>query len=210
MNIAIIDYKAGNLRNVQKALESLGADAYIVSTPESLVEAEGILLPGVGSFYDGMTMLQSTGLADAIRIEVEKEKKPLLGICLGMQLLGMSGNEGGEIEGLGLLPMNVLLFDTQDCTERLPHMGWNSVFPKDDSCLFRGIPKGADFYFAHSYHVECQDGSILAATCDYCYSFGAAVQKDHVFATQFHPEKSQRYGYIVLDNFLTYCREVKK
>ncbi len=205
MKIAIIDYKAGNLRNVQKAVECLGRSAEVVREGTALADAGAMILPGVGAFGQGMDNLARAGFVDAMRREVLEKGKPILGICLGMHLVGTVGYEGGEFQGLGLLPMTVPRFDTSECGVRLPHIGWNSVDITPGSMLFDGVPQGADFYFVHSYHVACEDESMIAARCGYCYPFAAAVESGNVFATQFHPEKSQRYGLKVLENFLRHC-----
>jgi len=205
MRVAIVDYQAGNLRNVQKAVERLKRAAYIVQRGEDLAKADVIILPGVGAFGHGMVNLARAGFVEALRHEVLEKGKPLLGICLGMHLLGTRGFEGGERSGLGLLPMSVPRFDLSKRSVRLPHNGWNSVTIKQDSILFKGVPEGADFYFVHSYHVVCDHESMVAARCDYGYLFAAAVEHENIFATQFHPEKSQRHGLRLLDNFLTHC-----
>ena len=205
MRIAVIDYKAGNLRNVQKVIESLGAESEVVSTAENLKSFDGIILPGVGHFKKGMKFLNDSGLAQAIIHEARDSKKPLIGICLGMQLLAESGEEGGFTKGLGLLPMKVQKFNMKSRKEKLPHMGWNSVVPNKKSLLFNNIPIDSDFYFANSYHVVLYDENISAAICNYVYPFPAAVESSNIFGTQFHPEKSQRFGNLVLQNFLSYC-----
>tara|TARA_B100001142_G_scaffold35458_1_gene31257 strand:+ start:5142 stop:5768 length:627 start_codon:yes stop_codon:yes gene_type:complete len=205
MRIAIIDYKAGNLRNVQKAIESLGVESEIVSEPIGLEIFDGYILPGVGNFKNGMDCLRINGLDKAIISETKVSKKPLLGICLGMQLLAVSGDEGGLTEGLSLLPMRVKKFDMLNKSERVPHMGWNNIVPKNKSMLLNNVPVDSDFYFAHSYHVVLEDENISAASCDYAYPFTAAVESSNIFAAQFHPEKSQRFGSLVLRNFLDYC-----
>lgn len=205
MRIAVIDYKAGNIRNVQKAIESLNVESEIISQPEDLESFDGIILPGVGHFKNGMDYLNDSGLSEAIISEVKDSKKPLMGICLGMQLLAISGEEGGFTKGLGLLPMKVQKFNMQNKQERLPHMGWNNIVPNKKSLLFRNVPINSDFYFAHSYHVVLNDENLSAATCDYAYPFPVALESGNIFATQFHPEKSQRFGRIVLKNFLSYC-----
>jgi len=205
MQIALVDYKAGNLRNVQKAVERLGQTARVVRSGAELAGMDAIILPGVGAFGQGMENLTAAGFVEAIRREVLEKGKPLLGICLGMHLIGEIGYEGGVIQGLNLLPMTVPRFNTAGCGVRLPHIGWNNVDVMPGSRLFEGVPQGGDFYFVHSYHVVCEDDSFVAARCDYCYSFVAAVERENIFATQFHPEKSQRYGLRVLENFLRYC-----
>lgn len=205
MKIAVVDYKAGNLRNVQKAVESLGVESDIISEPQDMTSYSGIILPGVGNFSNGIESLNDSGLDKTIVSEAQDFKKPLLGICLGMQLLAESSEEGGVKKGLGLLPMTIKHFDIQNKQERVPHMGWNSISPDKGSILLKNVPFDSDFYFAHSYHAVLNDKSIIAATCEYAYSFPAAVEYKNIFAAQFHPEKSQRYGSIVLKNFLSYC-----
>ena len=205
VKITIIDYDAGNLRNVQKAIETFGYIPMISSEAEALEETDVLILPGVGSFKDGMDSLKSSGLHLSIRRQVIEKKKPILGICLGMQLLATEGYEGGKCSGLNLLPMSVQRLSSEQKGLKLPHMGWNSVFGFEQSVLFSGISDGGDFYFVHSYHAVCEDDSIVTATCEYGQRFVAAVRKDNVFGTQFHPEKSQRYGLKLLKNFLYYC-----
>lgn len=205
MKVAIVDYQAGNLRNVQKAVERLSRKADIVRRGADLVPADAIILPGVGAFGHGMDNLRQAGFVDALHSEVLEKGKPLLGICLGMHLLGTRGFEGGEMPGLGLLPMSVPRFDLTRCSIRLPHNGWNSVAIEQGTVLFEGVPKGADFFFVHSYHVVCEDETMVAARCHYGYPFAAALEHGNIFATQFHPEKSQRHGLKVLDNFLRFC-----
>jgi glutamine amidotransferase len=205
MRVAIVDYQAGNLHNVQKSVECLNRPADIVQHGDDLAHADAIILPGVGAFGHGMENLAQAGFVEAIRREVLEKGKPLLGICLGMHLLGTRGFEGGEMQGLGLLPMCVPRFDVSECDVRLPHNGWNSVSIKPESILFKGVPQGVDFYFVHSYHVVCDNEAMVAARCDYGYSFAVALEHENIFATQFHPEKSQRYGMRVLENFLAHC-----
>jgi imidazole glycerol-phosphate synthase subunit HisH len=205
VRVAIVDYQAGNLRNVQKAVERLQQRADIAQSGEALAHADAIILPGVGAFGHGMENLARAGFVEALRREVLEKGKPLLGICLGMQLLGARGFEDGEMPGLGLLPMSVPRFDLTRCQVRLPHNGWNSVAIEPGSVLFAGVPQGADFFFVHSYHVVCDEESMVAARCDYGYPFAAALEHGNIFATQFHPEKSQRHGLRVLQNFLAHC-----
>jgi imidazole glycerol-phosphate synthase subunit HisH len=204
VKVALIDYQAGNLRNVQKAIERLGRSAIIVTEGEGLREADLIILPGVGAFGEGMDHLRRSGFVDVIRERVH-DGVPILGICLGMQLLGTSASEGGRQEGLGLINMSSPRFRTEDTDLRVPHIGWNEVEATPGSRLFQGVPSGGDFYFGHSFHVKCVDPSDVAGWCTYGYPFAAAVEKRNVFGTQFHPEKSQRYGLAVLANFFGAC-----
>ena len=207
MKIAVVDYKAGNIRNVQKAIESLGAETEVISKPQNFDSFEGIILPGVGSFKNGMDTLNQSGLSKSIIYAGQTLKKPLMGICLGMHLLAEEGDEGGFMQGLGLIPMRVKQFNLDNREERLPHMGWNNINLNHKSYLLSNVPDNSDFYFAHSYHVVLEDETISAAECTYSYTFTAAVEKENIFATQFHPEKSQRFGYLVLDNFLKFCKK---
>ena len=205
MRVAIVDYQAGNLRNVQKAVERLKHRADIARSGEALAAADAIILPGVGAFAHGMENLARAGFVEALRHEVLEKGKPVLGICLGMHLLGTRGFEGGETPGLDLVRMSVQRFDAARCKVRLPHNGWNSVTTRPETKLFKGVPDEADFFFVHSYHVVCDDESMVAARCEYGYPFAAALEQENVFATQFHPEKSQRHGLRVLENFLAHC-----
>lgn len=208
--ITIIDYDAGNLRNVQKAFEHLGCHTNITKCADDILRAEALVLPGVGAFLDGMAMLESLGLVEAIRHVVLSEQKPILGICLGMQLFALSGEEGGRREGLNILPMTIERLRSDKMGMRLPHIGWNNVYIDIENELFASLPKNPDFYFVHSYHAVCADKSIVTAICKYGQEFVAAVRKGNIFATQFHPEKSQRYGLKVLANFINCCRQQAK
>lgn len=205
MRIAILDYQAQNLRNVQKAVERVGGVADIVSSPHALSDYDALILPGVGAFGHAMARLTDTDFPDAIRRHALEEEKPVLGICLGMQLMASVGTEGGGRTGLGLLPMTVRRFEGPGFNQRLPHIGWSSVDAVPSSHLFKGVPRSADFYFVHSYHVDCTDTSVVSAYCDYGYRFAAAVERGNLFGAQFHPEKSQRYGLQVLKNFVDCC-----
>ncbi|OPY88873.1 MAG: Imidazole glycerol phosphate synthase subunit HisH 1 [Syntrophaceae bacterium PtaU1.Bin231] len=200
--VGIVDYGMGNLLSVRHALESLGADTAILADPEELADADRLVLPGVGAFAEGIRRLRETGLADALGKAVKGRLVPILGICLGMQLMARRGFEGGVHDGLGWFDGDVVRLPQESADVRLPHVGWNDVSPRTQSVLFRGLPACADFYFVHSYHLCCRDGRDVEAACEYGVSFAAAVRKDHVFATQFHPEKSQDHGLRVLENFL--------
>lgn len=204
--LTIVNYGAGNLRNVQKAIEHLGGRATISASPDEVARSEALVLPGVGHFQDGMASLASSGLDQALREAVLDRESALLGICLGMQLIADSGEEGGPAPGLGLLPMSVRLLESNEPGFRLPHIGWNEVRFRPDSVLFAGLPEGPDLYFVHSYHAVCTDQALVAATCPFGGGFAAAVERAPIFAVQFHPEKSQRFGLKILSNFLQYCR----
>lgn len=204
--LTIVNYGAGNLRNVQKAIESLGGRATISSSPDEVVCADALILPGVGHFQDGMAALAATGLDDAVREAVRDRECSFLGICLGMQLIAEDGEEGGPAPGLGLLPMSIRLLASNAPGFRLPHIGWNEAHARPDSILFDGLPEHPDVYFVHSYHAVCADDADVAATCPFASGFTAAVERAPLFAVQFHPEKSQRFGLQILKNFVEYCR----
>ena len=200
-NIAIIDYGMCNLDSVSRALEECGARPFVTDRPDELMDADQIVLPGVGAFPRAMANLQSRGLDVAIREILDKRPVPFLGICLGMQLMADSSIEGGHTKGLGLIPADVLRLQPEEAGERIPHMGWNEVKHHQDDSLFKGIPSGSNFYFVHSYHFCCEDEFVIART-PYCGGFVSAVQKKNIFGVQFHPEKSQRVGFCMLKNFL--------
>lgn len=205
--IGIIDYGMGNLRSVQKAIERVGgADARLITTPAELARADKIVLPGVAAFGDAMAQLRSQGLVDPIRQAVRRGT-PYLGFCLGLQLLFEVGYEDGEFEGLGLLGGKVIRFAFDAATMarqrlRIPHMGWNQLAMARPCPMLAGIHDGDYVYFAHSYHVAPSDESIIVTTTDYGYPFVSSVWKDNIFATQFHPEKSQATGLRLLENFV--------
>lgn len=201
--LAIIDYKMGNIRSVAKAFEILGADAIISNKIEDLKKAERLVLPGVGAFSDGMKNLEELGLMEALSEEVIKNKKPFLGICLGMQLIARESEEFGKHKGLGWLNAEIKEFKFEDKSLKIPHVGWNNINIKKTGGLFEGIKNGAEYYFVHSYYMSCNE-DITTATCNYGTEFTAAVQKGNIFATQFHPEKSQTAGLKLLKNFLNW------
>ncbi len=199
--IVVIDYGLGNLRSVTKALESVGARVELTSDPRKITSAAGAVLPGVGAFSAGMRNLQSLGLLPAIRERIA-EGRPLLGICLGLQLLFSLSEEHGLHEGLGVIPGKVVRFRGE---LKIPHMGWNTISPvrhAPAAILFEGIPDDSFFYFVHSYYVVPQDPSVVAATTEYGTEFASAVTRDNLFAVQFHPEKSGELGLKILENFV--------
>ena len=201
MNVVVVDYGMGNLASVSRALEESGASVSIVSDPNAIGDASHIVLPGVGAFRDAMSRLESAGWPERLSRAVQMEGIPLLGICLGMQLLADSGEEDGVTDGLHLIPGRVMrLAPASD--ERIPHVGWNNVVPVGDAELFRGIPVGADFYFVHSYHFVPTEAKSELAHTDYCGGFISAVNSASVYGVQFHPEKSSRHGLRLLRNFL--------
>ena len=197
--IAIIDYDAGNLRSVEKALISLGEAPVITRDGETILDADKVILPGVGSFGDAMGRLRQYGLVDVIHDTVEKGT-PFLGICLGQQLLFGSSEESPGVEGLDILPGRILKIP--DCPGlKIPHMGWNSLDIKPRSRLFKGIGNGAYVYFVHSYYLEASDPADVAAVTEYGTRIHAAVEHNNLFACQFHPEKSGETGLQILRNF---------
>jgi imidazole glycerol-phosphate synthase subunit HisH len=200
IDIAIVDYQMGNLRSVQKALEHVGAVATITDDPNKIAEARKVILPGVGAFGDAMRELQARNLPAPI-IESIRAGKPFLGICLGLQLLFERGFEGEEHQGLGVLAGDVVRFPANP-ELKVPHMGWNQVVAAKADCkLIDGIAPNAHFYFVHSYYVRPTDESVVWLTADYGQKFCAAVWRDNLYATQFHPEKSQKDGLKLLENF---------
>ena len=198
--IAIIDYDAGNIKSVEKAFQFLKQDVVLTRDRDEILNAEAVVLPGVGSFGDAMMKLEHYGLADVIR-EVVKRHTPFLGICLGLQLLFDSSDETPGVKGLGILPGKIIKIP-DDQGLKVPHIGWNSLdFPKKGR-LFEEIDEGAYVDFVHSYYVACDDPSIATATTDYVTHIHASVEKDNVFACQFHPEKSSDIGLKILSNFV--------
>jgi len=199
--IAIIDYEMGNLGSVAKALTYLGQRVEVTSDPDVIFRADRVILPGVGAMSYALEQLEKKGLDEAIR-QYLVTGRPFLGICLGMQLMARRGFEGGAQEGLGWFDGEVVRLPQETPAVRLPHVGWNEASPRTASVLFRELPPRPDFYFVHSYHLQCRDAADVEAVCEYGIPFAAAVRKENVFATQFHPEKSQDYGIKVLENFL--------
>ncbi len=204
MMIAIIDYGMGNLRSVQKGFEKVGLDAVVTSDPKVVMEAERIVLPGVGAFPDCMRNLEQGGFVEPL-LRVIEEGRPFLGICLGLQLLFTESEEFGTHKGLNLIPGRVVRFPegmTENDEElKVPHMGWNQLSFKLRPPVFDGIAEGTNFYFVHSYYVQPEDSSVIATTTNYGFDFCSSVWKDNIVATQFHPEKSQEKGLAILKNF---------
>jgi imidazole glycerol-phosphate synthase subunit HisH len=197
--IAIVDYQMGNLRSVQKAFEKVGAEAVITGDPRDLDRCEKIVLPGVGAFRDAIAELRQRGLVEPLR-EAIQSNKPFLGICLGLQLLFDVSYEDGQHEGLGVLPGKVIRFEVPE-EYKVPHMGWNAARILRPAPVLAGIEQGTHFYFVHSYLAVPDDHGIVAIEADYPQPFCAMVWRDNIFATQFHPEKSQQAGLHLLKNF---------
>jgi imidazole glycerol-phosphate synthase subunit HisH len=203
-DITIIDYGMGNIRSVYNALARMGCHASIAQSPDELLHANAFLLPGVGAFGEAMTNLHRLGMVEPVRRAVLAQRKPILGICLGMQLLAESSQERGVSEGLALIPGAVERLPVPD-NMRLPHIGWNSVEVFKRLPLFEGFPPGGSFYFVHSYHYVC-DKKYVAAVTDYGGSVVAAVQHENIFGVQFHPERSQTNGLRLIENFVNHSR----
>jgi len=197
--IAIIDYGMGNLRSVQKGFEKAGWTARITADPAEASRAAGLVLPGVGAFADAMAELKRSGFDQVIR-EAAAAGKPILGICLGMQLLFASSEENGIFPGLDLLPGRIARFRLPEGW-KVPHMGWNQIQPQTDSPLLQGVAGGSYFYFVHSYYLLPEDLSVVLAVSDYGVRFPAVAGRGKVFGIQFHPEKSSDQGLMILKNF---------
>ena len=197
--IAIIDYDAGNMKSVEKAFQYLNEDAVITRDRKAILEADRVVLPGVGAFGDAMERLHSYDLVETIQDAV-KSGKPFLGICLGLQLLFDSSEETPGVKGLGLLPGKILRIPAAEGL-KIPHMGWNSLHIQNSGRLFKGIPENTYVYFVHSYYLQAEEEEIVKATTQYSTCIHASVEKGNVFACQFHPEKSSRWGLKILENF---------
>ncbi|MCA9247649.1 MAG: imidazole glycerol phosphate synthase subunit HisH [Planctomycetales bacterium] len=197
--ITIVDYQMGNLRSVQKGFERVGHQATIASAPGEIAQAEKLVLPGVGAFADAIAELRRRDLVEPIREHIAAGK-PFLGICLGLQLLMDHSYEDGEHEGLGIVPGKVVRFNVPR-EYKVPHMGWNELALKRPAPIFGGLAEGTHVYFVHSYYVVPDDPAVVAAEAAYPAPFCAAIWRDNLFATQFHPEKSQACGLRILRNF---------
>lgn len=201
-NVTVIDYGMGNLWSVLSALRYLGCDPIVSGDPDKIAGADSLILPGVGSFRKAMMALQDKSLDQAIIETVQTKGTKILGICLGMQLMGTSSSEDGNTSGLGLIKSKVEKFTPQEIgANKVPHIGFDLVHSQPVSRLFKGLQQAADFYFVHSYRMLPSDLVGIQATCDYGIEFLAAYELDNIFATQFHPEKSQTNGLIILKNF---------
>ncbi len=198
--IAVIDYDAGNIKSVEKALLLLGQEVVITGRAEEILQADKVVLPGVGAFGDAMANLKRTGLDETIR-QVADKGTPFLGICLGLQLLFERSDEAPGVEGLGILKGEILKIPDQPGL-KIPHMGWNSLRLENNGRLFRGIEEGEYVYFVHSYYLKAADETIVKASTEYGTHIHASVEKDNVFACQFHPEKSSGAGLRILRNFV--------
>jgi glutamine amidotransferase len=205
--IAIIDYEMGNLKSIYKLLNHLGVESVITSNPKTINDADGIILPGVGAFRDAMKHLNQKNLISVIKNLVE-EKKPLFGICLGQQLLFSESSEMGQHKGLDIVEGKVIPFDISK-VDKVPQIGWNSVkFTDEDHFLIQGIPNNSYYYFVHSFYgIPKREENILGKTKYGYIEFCSIVCKDNVIGTQFHPEKSSKYGIMMYQNFIDYCKK---
>lgn len=203
--IAILDYGLGNLGSISNMLKVIGEKSKITSDREKIEEADGIILPGVGAFDAGMSKLNESGLTNVIKAESLKSK-PVLGICLGMQLLGRRSEEG-SLEGLSLIPFECRKFRFEDSSLKIPHMGWDVVEFEKEHPILKELIGQQRYYFVHSYHAVCDSTENVLMTCDYGYRFTASVVKDNVIGVQFHPEKSHDFGLALLSNFVKLCNE---
>ena len=197
--VAIIDYNAGNLKSVEKALAAVGQESVITRDFQTILSADHVILPGVGAFGEAMEQLKKYDLHKVIP-EVVDAKKPFLGICLGLQLLFEGSDESQGVEGLHILDGKILRIPDKEGL-KIPHIGWNSLELKNDGRLFKNMNQNPYVYFVHSYYLKADDASIVKATCDYSTCIHASVEKDNVFACQFHPEKSSDVGLSILKNF---------
>lgn len=198
LDIVIVDYGVGNIASVEQALKRLGVSYVVSDKLEDIGKAKRIILPGVGAFCEAMKNLESRGLIKPLRAEVAENKKPLLGICLGMQVLGESSTEGGEYKGLGFIPGRVIKIEGK---VRVPHVGWSELQIVQKDPLFSRVPQGSHFYFDHSYHMEVSP-ECVAATCEYGGAVVAAIKSGNIMGVQFHPEKSHLAGLRLIKGFL--------
>jgi glutamine amidotransferase len=205
--IALIDMEMGNLRSVAEAISRIGVELQVTDRPEDIARADTVILPGVGAFGDAMAKLRENALVDALRQHASVEMKPLLGICLGMQILADEGEEHGQQVGLGIISGRVVRVSPTQPGFRVPNVGWCDVEVSEDRILNQWIPPDESFYFSHSYHFECSSPGNVAATIDYSgHVLTVAVEQNNIFGVQFHPEKSQEAGLNFLDSFLQHTR----
>lgn len=200
----VIDYGMGNLRSVSKACEKVGFQALVTSDPEQISSASALILPGVGAFAECVSNLKKRNLFSLLQKILNKNDRPFLGICLGLQLLFDESEEGGTTAGLGVVPGKVRRFEKG---KKVPHMGWNQIQTVQKSPLLKDIQNGEFVYFVHSYYVDPKEDSVAISKTEYGTSFVSAIQKGNIYATQFHPEKSQQVGLKILSNFKKICEK---
>jgi len=205
--IAIIDYDAGNIKSVEKAMISLGEEVVVTRDAQTILSADGVILPGVGAFGDAMDKLHTYGLVEVIH-ECVKREIPFLGICLGLQLMFESSEESPGVEGLHLLDGKILRIPAEEGL-KIPHIGWNNLKFPNKGRLFNGLSEDSYVYFVHSYYLAAEDENIVAATTEYGTLIHASVEKGNVFACQFHPEKSSEVGLTILHNFIDITKQTK-
>ena len=200
---AIVDYRMGNLHSVKKKLDRLKTTASITSNPRDIIKADKIILVGVGHFAKAMKNIKELALLDALNEVAIIKKKPVLGICLGMQLMAKDSEEG-KTEGLGWLDANVRKMQVDDTLKfKIPHTGWNKIIQSKKSHLMKGIPESSEFYFVHSYYLRSNETSNILHETEYCFKFTSAIEKDNIFGVQYHPEKSHDVGEVLLKNFIS-------
>lgn len=202
--IAIIDYGLGNLGSIANMLKVIGEKSVITSDKKEIEAADKIILPGVGAFDAGMSRLKEAGLVELLKTQALETKKPVLGICLGMQLLGRKSEEG-SLPGLGLIPFDNLRFHLDDTELKVPHMGWDIVSFQQNNPLLEGLLGTQRYYFVHSFYAKCDSPDNVLMTCDYGHEFAAAVVSGNIYGVQFHPEKSHDFGMALLTNFVKRC-----
>ena len=200
---AIVDYRMGNLHSVKKKLDRLKTTSFITSNPKDIIKADKIILVGVGHFAKAMKNIKELDLLDALSEVAIIKKKPVLGICLGMQLMAKDSEEGNT-EGLGWLDANVRKMQVDDTLKfKIPHTGWNKITQSKKSHLMKGIPESSEFYFVHSYYLRSNETSNILNETEYCFKFTSAIEKDNIFGVQYHPEKSHDVGEVLLKNFIS-------
>lgn len=200
--IIIIDYGMGNLRSVQKKFIRVNANIEISDNPSIISKADKLVLPGVGHFANGVAKLKEYGIWDTLNRKVLVDKTPVLGICLGMQLMAKHSEEG-DVQGLAWFDADIIKFRVKDQLKyKVPHMGWNNAVINKETELFKGVSEDAMFYFVHSFHIKCRDSVDILTTTEYEYAFTSSIQKDNIYGTQFHPEKSHDWGEQVFRNFV--------
>ena len=204
--VTIIDYGVGNLNSIKNMLKKIGVEAVISSTTADIESADKLILPGVGSFEYGMNKLRSSPFFDILQQKVLKNKTPILGVCLGAQLLLNGSEEGQPVPGLGWIEGKALRFDQDKMADnyKVPHMGWNELQVKKESRLFTDMYNNQRFYFVHSYHMACYQEADILAESNYSYNFVAAVEKENILGVQFHPEKSHKFGMKLYENFIKF------
>jgi glutamine amidotransferase len=203
MRVLLVNTGLSNVRSVKRAVEECGHDCFIAKDISDISKSSHVIIPGVGSFSDASKILSEAGWADTLKEFVGHKGLPLLGICLGMQLLLSEGHEHGKSEGLDFIPGKVVKM--KDNNLRIPHVGWNEITYLSNNPILNNIPSGADFYFVHSYHAQPDDAEHVLATVPYGHNYAAIIGRENIWGTQFHPEKSGAFGFKILENFLQHA-----